>query len=332
MVGLELDEVVEGVFELQLPIPFENGRVNVFIFRDGRELDLLDCGMNSEESLATLRAALARVGADGWRLRRLLVTHIHPDHYGAAGVICGEYGAELYLHRLEVPMVNPRYLELDQLVAEVGRHLQANGVPEEEADIQRNASRAMRDFVVPADVSVQLDGAETVVMGDKQLRVEWTPGHSPGHVSLFNAGDGTLVVGDAFVTTKQESMLAALTQRPELHGPPMYYTPDWESAKESVRRLSALEPEVAATGHGRPMRGPVMRQALRMLAQDFDVLAVPRRGRYVNTPAVADENGVVSVPPPVRDPLPGILMGIGAAVVVGAAVRSLRGDGDRIHD
>ena len=37
---LELDEVVEGVFELQLPIPFENGRVNVFIFRDGRELDL----------------------------------------------------------------------------------------------------------------------------------------------------------------------------------------------------------------------------------------------------------------------------------------------------
>jgi hypothetical protein len=130
------------------------------------------------------------------------------------------------------------------------------------------------------------------------------------------------------VTTKQESILAALTQRPELHGPPMYYTTDWDAARESVRRLSALEPEVAATGHGRPLRGALMRDALRTLAENFDMLAVPRRGRYVNTPAVADANGVVSVPPPVRDPLPGILMGIGAAVVVGAAVRSLQGRSD----
>jgi hypothetical protein len=151
-------------------------------------------------------------------------------------------------------------------------------------------------------------------------------------VALFNPIDGTLVAGDAFVTTKQESMLAALTQRPEIHGPPAYYTIDWEAAKASVRMLSALEPEVAATGHGRPLRGPLMRQSLRMLADDFDRLAVPRHGRYVNAPAIADANGVVSVPPPVRDPLPGILMGIGAAVVVGAAVRSLRSDASHGQD
>src|SRR5438105_5446906 len=196
VVDIELDELTEGVFELQLPIPFENGRVNVFIFKDGPELDLLDCGMNSEDSLRALRTALARVGGAGWRLRRLLVTHIHPDHYGAAGVICGEFGAELYLHRLEVPMVSPRYLELEQLVAEVGLHLQANGVPEEEAEIQRNASRAMRDFVVPAPVTVQLDGAATLTLGRTRLRVEWTPGHSPGHVCLYDLDGRVLLAGD----------------------------------------------------------------------------------------------------------------------------------------
>src|SRR5205823_2793021 len=108
------------------------------------------------ESLSALKAALASVGGSGWRLRKLLVTHIHPDHYGAAGVICGELGAQLYLHRLEVPMVHPRYLELEQLVKEVGRHLELNGVPEAEADVQRSASPAMRDFVFPAEVAVQL--------------------------------------------------------------------------------------------------------------------------------------------------------------------------------
>ena len=52
-----------------------------------------------------------------------------------------------------------------------------------------------------------------------------TPGHSPGHVSFWREADRTLVVGDAFVTTAQESVYGVLTQEPEMHGPPMYYTP-----------------------------------------------------------------------------------------------------------
>src|SRR6266851_5152558 len=105
-----LTEVVEGVFELRLPIPFEDGLVNVFLFADGREADLLDCGMNSEESVDTIKQALTYIGAK--RLRNLVVTHIHPDHYGAAGVFAGPGLADLYIHRLEVPLVHPRYVGL----------------------------------------------------------------------------------------------------------------------------------------------------------------------------------------------------------------------------
>src|SRR5690242_6652510 len=84
---LALNEVEAGIFELRLPIPFEDGQVNVFLFTDGDVADLLDCGMNAEESLEAIREALAHIGAR--RLRRLVVTHIHPDHYGAAGVLAG---------------------------------------------------------------------------------------------------------------------------------------------------------------------------------------------------------------------------------------------------
>jgi len=93
-----LTEVAAGVFELRLPIPFEDGLVNVFLFSDGDQADLLDCGMNSDESVATIKSAVAQIGAKG--LRKLVVTHIHPDHYGAAGSIAGPGMADLYIHRL----------------------------------------------------------------------------------------------------------------------------------------------------------------------------------------------------------------------------------------
>src|SRR5258708_24014658 len=122
-----LTEVVEGVFELRLPIPFEDGLVNVFLFADGREADLLDCGMNSEESVDTIKQALTYIGAK--RLRNLVVTHIHPHHYGAAGVFAGPGLADLYIHRLEGPLRPPRYLQLGHPVSEVRTYLLVNGVP-----------------------------------------------------------------------------------------------------------------------------------------------------------------------------------------------------------
>jgi glyoxylase-like metal-dependent hydrolase (beta-lactamase superfamily II) len=158
------------------------------------------------------------------------------------------------------------------------------------------------------------DGA---VPGLADWRWVHTPGHTPGHVSLFRDSDRALIAGDAFVTTKQESLIAALTQRPELHGPPAYYTPDWGSAWESVELLSALEPALAATGHGRPMRGPAMREGLRDLARNFDRLAVPARGRYVERPQV--EVADIYAPSSRRNPAAAAALGL-ALVMTGALV------------
>ena len=110
-----------------------------------------------------------------------------------------------------------------------------------------------------------------------------TPGHTVGHVSLWRAADRTLLVGDAFITTRQESADAVATQTPELHGPPQYFTPAWGAARPSVETLAALEPELVVTGHGPALQGPALREALHTLARDFDRIAVPKHGRYVHT-------------------------------------------------
>jgi glyoxylase-like metal-dependent hydrolase (beta-lactamase superfamily II) len=233
-------EVAANVFELRLPIPFEDGHVNVFLFADGDEADLLDCGMNTDESVAAIRTAVTQIGAK--RIRRLVVTHIHPDHYGAAGVFAGEGGADLYLHRLEVGLVNPRYVELEHLVAEVRRYLVVNGVPEDETEVLSNSQRALSQVVTIAEPAVQLDGAETLEMGRRQLRVEWTPGHSPGHICLYDASEKLLFAGD--------HMLPELSPNIGLHP---QSTPDpLHEYLDGLRRMAAYEPRLVLPAHGRP--------------------------------------------------------------------------------
>lgn len=239
-VELALSEVADGIFELRLPIPFEDGLVNVFLFKDGDEADLLDCGMNSEESLESIHRAVEHVGAR--RVRKLVVTHIHPDHYGAAGALAGEGRADLYMHRLEVPLVNPRYVELEQLVAEVRHYLIVNGVPDDEAEVLSNSQRALSEVVKPADPAVQLDGAEGMPMGRWSLHVEWTAGHSPGHICLFERTSALLFAGD--------HILPALSPNIGLHP---QSTPDpLHDYLAGLRRMAALKPAQVFPAHGRP--------------------------------------------------------------------------------
>ena len=122
-----------------------------------------------------------------------------------------------------------------------------------------------------------------------------TPGHTPGHVSLWRESDRTLIAGDAFITTRQESAYAVATPAPGDARPADVLHAGLGQARASVRRLAALEPEIAVTGHGRAMRGQTMRAALHTLARDFDRIAVPEHGRYVADPARAAD-GTAYVP------------------------------------
>jgi hypothetical protein len=66
-----------------------------------------------------------------------------------------------------------------------------------------------------------------------------------------------------------------------VYGPPAYFTPDWDAARGSVERLAMLQPAIAATGHGTPMRGPALTRGLTRLVETFDEVAIPDHGRYV---------------------------------------------------
>jgi glyoxylase-like metal-dependent hydrolase (beta-lactamase superfamily II) len=104
-----------------------------------------------------------------------------------------------------------------------------------------------------------------------------SPGHTPGHISLFRPSDLALLVGDAFCTTKPESFFeAALAQVPELHGPPAYFTADPEQASHSIRILANLHPRVIAPGHGRPIAGAQVEQRLEQFAAAYGAIGIEK--------------------------------------------------------
>ena len=151
-----------------------------------------------------------------------------------------------------------------------------------------------------------------------------TPGHAPGHVSLFREFDRVLVAGDAFITQKQESFWGVVSRHVVIHGPPWYFTPDWPAARESVRRLADLRPASPppATACRSPARACT--RALPPWPTASKTSACPPRGRYVNEPARMDQRGVVSLPPAVFDPVPVILAGLAVSVVLFASLRLSR--------
>jgi glyoxylase-like metal-dependent hydrolase (beta-lactamase superfamily II) len=297
--GPAVREIAPGLGWLQLSL------VNVYLVgRPGMgPWALVDTGM------PTSGAQILRAATDLFGDRppaAIVLTHGHFDHRGSARQLAEHWDVPVYAHRLELPYLTGRsdYPPPDPTVG--GGSLAILGsrfFPARAVDLGDRVRELPTDGGVP---------------GMQGWRWVHTPGHTPGHVSFFRESDGVLIVGDAFVTQKQESLIGVVSRKQGIWRPPAYFTPDWEAARRSVEELSRLDPQVVAAGHGTPMDGPEMRRQLEDLARNFGHY-MPMDGRYVRQPAVADETGVVTLPPPVSDPLP-LLLGLGAAALVGGAI------------
>ncbi|MCC6935844.1 MAG: MBL fold metallo-hydrolase [Thermomicrobiales bacterium] len=275
-----LSQVVPDVACLAQPI------VNVYFVgvpgAGDRGWVLVDAGLPFCAS-KIVSAAEHRFGT-GARPSAIVMTHGHFDHVGALEELADRWDVPVYAHELELPYLTGRssYPPPDPSVGGGAMSWLSFLYPHGPVDVSAYAR------LLPADGSLP---------GMPGWRWLHTPGHAPGHVALFRENDGLLLAGDAFVTTQQESAIQALTKPRHVRRPPAYYTTNWVAARLSVELLADIQPTIAATGHGKPMRGDELRDELRVLAADFDQIAVPSHGRYVDQPALSDERGVVSVPP-----------------------------------
>ena len=259
-----LKEIVKGIYCYSIQV------VNVYLIGNpgvSKDWVLVDAGMpQSGEKI--LKAAENIFGPDH-RLKAIVLTHGHFDHVGGIIDLLEKHPVPVYAHPLEFPYLRGEddYPAPDPTV-EGGAVAKISPMfPVEAIDIGEHLHTLPGDGTIP-----ELPG----------WRWFHTPGHTPGHVSLFRPHGSVLLAGDAFVTVKQESVYDVMLQRRKVHGPPSYLTMDWDAAEASVNLLAGLWPSVAATGHGKPMRGPKLAKGLVELADNFKRLAVPKRETPIN--------------------------------------------------
>ncbi|NCD71986.1 MBL fold metallo-hydrolase [Mucilaginibacter agri] len=273
-------QVAQGVWGMKLTF------VNIYMIANRRGVKkgwvLIDTGpKGSAHKIIAMAEALFGVGT---RPTAIILTHGHTDHVGSLKTLLKHWDVPVYAHEYELPYLTGK-----------------SSYPPPDPTVGGGAisffSVLFSRKPLKLGNRVRVIDMATGVPELPEWKIIYTPGHSPGHISLFFPLNTTLIVGDAFVTTKAESPVYALGNIKKLSGPPMYATTDWESAKESVTRLAALEPRIAGTGHGPVMRGRELQAALNELVENFDDVAVPKNGRYSEQPVISDETGVLYVPP-----------------------------------
>lgn len=269
------------------------GIVNTYLVGTAERWFLVDTGIAGFAPLIR-KAAAARFGAAS-RPAAIVLTHGHFDHAGNADALALGWDVPVLAHPLEMPYLTGRsdYPPIDSTM---GGAI---------ATMARGFSRNGRKLRAPL---LELSG--DTLPGAPEWRWIHTPGHTHGHVSLFRERDRTLLAGDAVVTMNMDSWTAQVRRTPEPANPPAPLTTNWRAARRSVEDLASLRPKAVGAGHGLPIAGEAVADALQIFARTFTAPV----GRYSIAPAQAGPDGVEWVPPPVDDPFP--RQAAGAAMVM----------------
>ncbi|CAB4895981.1 MAG: MBL fold metallo-hydrolase [Actinobacteria bacterium] len=231
-----VEKVRPGLWSIPVPIPNNPLRyVLVYVLELDDGVALVDAGWDTPEAWTALTDGLAVAGGSVTDVRAVVVTHIHPDHYGLAGRVREVSGAWVGLHPHDAALLPARYgAGVPDLLREMHALLRNCGVPEQELGVLADASLPLVDYVrqVLPDRMVE-DGDRLPLPGWNLLAVH-TPGHSPGHLCFHDPGRRLLLSGD--------HVLPRITPNVGVHaqsaGNPLAEFVD------SLARVAALEPDV----------------------------------------------------------------------------------------
>ncbi|MFD6225435.1 MBL fold metallo-hydrolase [Streptomyces sp. NPDC060232] len=193
-----------------------------YLWQDGGALTLIDAG--HAESAAAIEGAIRSLGLLPERLERIVLTHCHRDHVGAAGELAARWGAQVLAHRLDAPVIRGERPVPEPVLLDWEIPLYAHGLTLPEAP--------------PTLVDRELEDGDALGFGDGAYAVH-APGHTDGSIGIHLPRHGVLFAGDC---------IAAV-------GPLMLgvFNVDRGRAAESFRRLAGLAPSVACFGHGDPL-------------------------------------------------------------------------------
>ncbi len=182
----------ERVIKITVPNPYFEQSSNVYLIAD-EELALIDTGIDTDETFDVLKNALAQAGFSIKEIKKIFITHKHPDHFGMAGRIQSESNAKVYIHQGDWEYVAHFTERRDEVLEEYAKTMLRWGVPKEAVDSVIELLK--KGSVIARSVKAQMlaDG-QAVPLGRERIVVVHTPGHTQG--SACFRYKNTLFTGD----------------------------------------------------------------------------------------------------------------------------------------
>ncbi len=238
--------ILPDLFQIPLPTPFKVGTVNVFVF-PGDPLTLIDCGINSDESISQLSEALHEINHSIEEVGRIIISHHHVDHLGAVQRIAEISAAEIIAHPYSVP-----YLEMPHAVRErnwtfIDASFRQVGVPQDVLDVIEHVDDYLESMMGTVSVARTVDEGDTLYLGNHDWQVYHMPGHAGGLIVLFDP--------ESRVMLSSDHLLAKISSNPLIEAP----EPGQKRPRRlldyihGLERIAELNPVIAYTGHGEPV-------------------------------------------------------------------------------
>lgn len=191
------EEVAAAIYRLRLPLPFALNHVNCYLLRDDDGWTILDAGLHRAEIHAGWQAAFAELGITPAAIRRIIVTHMHPDHIGLAGRLQQETGATVFLSPLEWEIAQATWAPNPQRAAIVAAYLRRVGAPVTVGALVEEQEEKLRRMTQPLPVDVHLlSPGERITLAGRRWEILHAPGHAEGQIIFYAPTERLLLCGD----------------------------------------------------------------------------------------------------------------------------------------
>jgi glyoxylase-like metal-dependent hydrolase (beta-lactamase superfamily II) len=234
---MDVVPLLPRLFFIRLPVG------HAYLWQDPDGLTLIDAGLPG--SAPRLADAIRQAGHQPADLRRIALTHFHPDHIGAAADLAAEGQVTVLAHNADAPFIRAGGAGPAPDLADWERPLHAQ--------VMSQFAARPTPPLPPPQIDRELTDGDELGFGDGGVAVA-APGHTPGSVAFYLPRHRILFTGDAVARREDGQVIVGV------------FNVDRAQAAQSLRRLAALDTDVACFGHGEPLSSGAA-AALRMAAR-----------------------------------------------------------------
>lgn len=279
--GGDAIEVAPGVLWLRMPLPMKLDHVNIYALDEGDSWTIVDTGFSSKKSKEIWADWMAGP-LEGKPVRRVVVTHHHPDHIGLAGWFQTEFGAELITTR--TAWLTARMLTLDEQAVAPNETLSFYQLSGMDSDLLEKRKRDrpfnFADIVDPLPLGfTRIKQGDRIRFGGRRWDVHMGNGHAPEHATFWSVDDNLVLAGDQILPSISPNVGVYPTE------PMADPIGEWLEACERLAPLARAD-HLVLGGHKMPFTG--LPKRMEQLIENHHG-ALNRLEEYISEPKSASE-------------------------------------------